>query len=897
MPKSGMLRETNGAESKPDNSRCAVRCVPAVTFSLVALVVAGCGGGYGSTPVKTPPPAILVAVTSASPTVQAGGAVSVSSTVSNDASNKGVTWSITPTSGAGTLSNPTSTSVTYDAPATPPTEDLTVTITATAVADVTKTASTTIVVPGMIISVSLDTGIVPGGGTAVANAQVDNDPSNKGVTWSIDPASGAGTLSGATSTSVTYNAPAGAPSGDVAVTITATSIANPAKSGIAQLTYVAIAVTVTPDSSTVEASSSTNVSGEALYDLSNKGVTWTVSDGGTLTNATSTSVTYNAPATAPVSDLTVTVTATSAADTTKSGFASIVVPAIAVSVSPGAGLIPLSATQVFTGHVANDPANKGVNWSLAQNGMSCGATCGTPSPASTASDAAMTYTAPASMPADSSVTLTAESVTDNTKSTAASIALTNGSVKLVPNILAFGTVKASASRSLPVALTNTGAAALNMTGITFTGANASAFTQTNDCGSSVAAGATCTITVTFKPTAGLSYDVTMSIADSSPDSPQQVALHGSGVLHHGPLAGGVAAALRSSAVNEVPRPSGPKMVGTRVAALADVTRDDPYLANGTKRELMVRFWYPAASGEVCKPAEYTSSKVWSHFSKLLELPLAQISTNSCADAAMEQGEHPVVLFTHGYTATFTDYTFLMEDLASRGYVVASVDHTYEATAVEFPDGKLVQSLVGSHLGGRLIEDSEALKFAVETRLADLKFVTRELTRMSNDPRGAFLGRLDTSRIALAGHSLGGWTALRGVNEEPIFKVGVAIDASVFSGSAISTEKPVLLVGADRELWSAEEHQLWASLRGPRFAVNLPGAEHKAPSDAVWLARYAIQTGRMSPREMIATVRDYIAAFLDTNLRGEQAGSLLKGTCPRHPGAVVTTQEQGLRTKN
>jgi hypothetical protein len=74
-------------------------------------------------------------------------------------------------------------------------------------------------------------------------------------------ASGAGTLSGATSTSVTYSAPAGAPSGDVAVTITATSIANPAKSGIAQLTYVAIAVTVTPDSSTVEASSSTNVSG------------------------------------------------------------------------------------------------------------------------------------------------------------------------------------------------------------------------------------------------------------------------------------------------------------------------------------------------------------------------------------------------------------------------------------------------------------------------------------------------------------------------------------------------------------------------------------------------------------------------------------------------------------
>jgi hypothetical protein len=91
--------------------------------------------------------------------------------------------------------------------------------------------------------------------------------------------------------------------------------------------------------------------------------------------------------------------------------------------------------------------------------------------------------------------------------------------------------------------------------------------------------------------------------------------------------------------------------------------------------------------------------------------------------------------------------------------------------------------------------------------------------------------------------------------------------------------------------------LWASLRGTAVRGQPAGAEHKAPSDAVWLARYAIQTGRMSPREMSATVRDYIAAFLDTNLRGEQAGSLLKGTSPRHPGAVVTTQEQGLRTKN
>jgi pimeloyl-ACP methyl ester carboxylesterase len=443
-------------------------------------------------------------------------------------------------------------------------------------------------------------------------------------------------------------------------------------------------------------------------------------------------------------------------------------------------------------------------------------------------------------------------------------------------------------------LTNTGNAALNISGITFT---AGAFTQANDCGSSIAAGATCTITVTFRPTAGLSYDATMSIADSSPDSPQGVALHGFGISHHGPFAGGIAAALTSSNVNAVPRPSGSHVVGTRVVDLVDVTREDPYLANGTKRELMVRLWYPAASGEACKPAEYAPAKVWARFGQLLALPLAEIRTNSCADATVAEGEHPVVLFTPGYTATFTDYTFLFEDLASRGYVVASVDHTHEATAVEFLDGRFVPSMIGSHLGGKLIDDSETLKFAVETRLGDLKFVGRELTRMNNDPRGAFLGRLDTSRIALAGHSLGGWTALRGVNEEPTFKVGVALDPSVFAGLGMSTEKPVLLMGAGRVLWTADENELWARLRGPRFAVNLLGAEHKAPSDAVWLARYAIQTGRLSPQQMIATVRDYVAAFLDESLRGGEPGSLLKGRSPHYPDTVVTTQEQQLQSKN
>ena len=55
--------------------------------------------------------------------------------------------------------------------------------------------------------------------------------------------------------------------------------------------------------------------------------------------------------------------------------------------------------------------------------------------------------------------------------------------------------------------------------------------------------------------------------------------------------------------------------------------------------------------------------------------MPEVRTNSCLDGPISEGRQPVVVFVRVYTGTFTD-TFLFEDLASRGYVVAAVDHTY-----------------------------------------------------------------------------------------------------------------------------------------------------------------------------------------------------------------------------
>ena len=79
-----------------------------------------------------------------------------------------------------------------------------------------------------------------------------------------------------------------------------------------------------------------------------------------------------------------------------------------------------------------------------------------------------------------------------------------------------------------VILTNLGNTQLNFTGIGVTGTNAGDFYQADTCGASIAAGANCTVTVTFKPTATGTRRAVVSISDDGGGSLQKIALSGTG---------------------------------------------------------------------------------------------------------------------------------------------------------------------------------------------------------------------------------------------------------------------------------------------------------------------------------------------------------------------------------
>lgn len=134
-------------------------------------------------------------------------------------------------------------------------------------------------------------------------------------------------------------------------------------------------------------------------------------------------------------------------------------------------------------------------------------------------------------PTNSSTRTGTLTITDNApnKSQTASLTGVGTVVQLSPTSLNFGTVKVGkSSTSQTVTLKNIGSTPLTIRQTSITGTDPKDFTQTNNCGGSVAKGASCTFTVTFKPLVTGALTASLTITDTGGGSPQTVPLSGTG---------------------------------------------------------------------------------------------------------------------------------------------------------------------------------------------------------------------------------------------------------------------------------------------------------------------------------------------------------------------------------
>ena len=201
----------------------------------------------------------------------------------------------------------------------------------------------------------------------------------------------------------------------------------------------------------------------------------------------------------------------------------------------------------------------------------------------------------------------------------------------------------------------------------------------------------------------------------------------------------------------LPEPTGPRPVGTTSLCLKDVSRPDPWAAGVSARELMVSLWYPAApSGgrraRYMTPAESALQLTSRGLTGVPRDALSTVRTNAVTDAtpAGRQRDLPLVVLSPGFTNSRSTLTALAEDLASHGYVVAGIDHTYESLATAFPDGRVTTCLA------REAPRSGRGEKVVAGRAADVSFVLGELTGAHPPWPGA--GLIDPLRMAMAGHS-------------------------------------------------------------------------------------------------------------------------------------------------
>jgi hypothetical protein len=258
--------------------------------------------------------------------------------------------------------------------------------------------------PGEVsVAISPTSASLVAGGSQELAATVLNDPAAKGVTWSITGctggAAGCGALTNITSTTATYTAPTPVPA-DARLGVTATSLADNTKFSTVTLTLAAVGVTLLPSSVNLVAGEGQDLTATILNDPGAEGVTWSITGCtggeaacGSLSNVTSNSATYLAPATVPPTPLGV--TATAVADPTKGASAVVVVvrppSAITVAVQPASLILGpwgpghTRAQATIKAYVDNDPESLGVVWS---------ALWGSISPATSASGAGVVYTAP-----------------------------------------------------------------------------------------------------------------------------------------------------------------------------------------------------------------------------------------------------------------------------------------------------------------------------------------------------------------------------------------------------------------------------------------------------------------------------------------------------------------------
>jgi predicted dienelactone hydrolase len=341
---------------------------------------------------------------------------------------------------------------------------------------------------------------------------------------------------------------------------------------------------------------------------------------------------------------------------------------------------------------------------------------------------------------------------------------------------------------------------------------------------------------------------------------------------------------------QLPAPTGPYAVGSTVLPLVDRSRTDPWVPEADGRELMVSVHYPAARHAAGRPAPYSTVEEARLLVRGIGIEpavparqLARTGTHSRVGARPATGSRPLILLSPGFGVSRYTLTHLAEDLASRGYVVASVDHAYESYGIAVPGGRMLTCVACTAVA----EQGADPRRVTSARAADMAFVLDRLT--GRHPAWRHAGLIDRTRVGMAGHSIGGASAATAMAADPRIDAGINMDGAFWDEFPTGglRGRPFMMLGTDDRVHrpggtDTTWDRTWHTLDGWKRWVTVEGAEHFTFSDSpVVQHHFGLPQPPLPADRAVDLTRTYVAAFFDQHLRGIPR-PVLDGPSPTHP---------------
>ena len=335
-------------------------------------------------------------------------------------------------------------------------------------------------------------------------------------------------------------------------------------------------------------------------------------------------------------------------------------------------------------------------------------------------------------------------------------------------------------------------------------------------------------------------------------------------------------------------------VGVRNIAMIDENRLDPFTNDTQHRELMVSLFYPLDGSSsqllVDQQANYYSGKADpvtpymppatattydEHLAEygVVKGTFSRFFTRCQTNAPIPKtlSTYPLVVFSPGAGGSRFTYTTIAQEIARKGYIVACLDHSYDALVVEFPDGRL--------LHGIGIDSRYILELMIQIRAQDVSFVLDEL--VSSSPLSPY--NINVNNTIAFGHSLGGATTAEVMLNDTRIKGGVNFDGTLFGSMEkpdSTLSKPFIQFGRARDA-NEDLDREWKRLSGWKLELQLLEATHETFSDIPLLAEVAGLRKRLGRKgdEILGKVDGlraleimvaYVTAFAEYILTGKNS---------------------------